>query len=48
MILKFQGQIKVFEANEDDGVFIYDWKHYLSIFKDHKRFAFRKLFHPKK
>jgi len=48
MIVRYQDQVKIFEANEDDGVFIYDWKQYLQTFKDHKRFAWRKLVYPNK
>lgn len=48
MIVRFQGQMKIFEANEDDGVFVYDWKQYVQTFKDHRRFAWRKLVYPNK
>jgi hypothetical protein len=48
MIFRFKNQVKVFEANEDDGVSIYDWKQYLQTFKDHRRFAWRRLVYDKK
>ncbi len=48
MIVRFKDQVKIFEANEDDGVSIYDWKQYVKTFKDHKRFAWRKLIYPNK
>ncbi len=48
MIVRYRDQLKIFEANEDDGVCIYDWKQYVQTFKDHKRFAWRKLVYPNK
>ena len=48
MIVRYKEQLKIFEANEDDGVSVYDWKQYIQTFKDHKRFAWRKLVYPNK
>jgi hypothetical protein len=48
MIVRYQNQLKIFEANEDDGVSIYDWKQYVQTFKDHRRFAWRRLNFPNK
>lgn len=41
------GQVKVFEANAEEGVGLYDWDHFHSRFHHYSKLAYRKLhLHP--
>lgn len=46
MVVKFaDNQLKVFEANPDDGVNLYDWDQYQSSFYCFEKMCFRKLYY---
>lgn len=49
MVVKFpNGLVKIFEANADEGVQVYDWEAFNRRFTHFEKICYRKLCHPKK
>lgn len=46
MIVKFSdNDVKIFEANADEGVKIYDWNEFHYKFNNYEKICYRKLYH---
>lgn len=49
MIVKFNNKdVKIFEANADEGVQIYDWDQFHNCFNHFEKICIRKLYHNQK
>ena len=49
MIVKFNNKdVKIFQANADEGVQIYDWDHFHNRFNHFQKVCLRKLYHSQK
>ena len=48
MIIRINGEVMVFEANQNDGVAVYAWRKFVKYFNLYQKIAFRKLKSPRK
>lgn len=48
MVVRFNGTVKIFEANADEGVNVYSWPQFQSEFHQYEKISVRKLHYPKR
>lgn len=48
MVVRFNGTVKIFEANADEGVNVYSWPQFQSEFHQYEKISVRKLYYPKR
>ena len=43
MVVKFHGELKIFQANADEGVSVYNWAQFQACFHQYEKISLRKL-----